>query len=592
MSNDHKANITGTSVNKADEAKKGAVSDNRDKLVQARLNREVDATLNQAKILLDSEPKNKTAPKTEVPKTEKNTTERRHTFDSSRTAADSRKTSASAGSTDNKNNSFSQHRITSNISSDSHKENSEKAKAEAVKPVIKPEIQKKEEEPLHMNDEKPQQVVPATEYDRLLPQVSSLKSRVNLLTFALILVIGAAAYGAYYLDQQKYSNIMEIQQQVQQSSANVSATEDKINDLYNQIKAKDERVSNLLKANDELKNQNNILKGQQETLQKSVEKATKQTEAVNIRLNNYEDRNPNDWLVAKSYFLVSNAQNILSFSDNIEGVLLNLSQADALLVKIDEPAINQIREAISKDILSLKKIEHVDSRGILYRLDSVYNNVDHMPLNEFLTEAQKKASYKKTEKTTDDISDWKENLLTSLKEFSSRFVEVRRRSDGVVNQYLSPEQSAILLQNIKTEILLAKIALFNKDQESFAHNLDEIKKHISAYYDINNNDVTTNLEIIDDISKINIATGKPDQLTSVPLFNAHAQNRFNLYKNQKPKQNEKEAKPKAAPAVQDAAPEVKADTKTEAAENKKNGTKKNPAETAKANSKTENKEGI
>ncbi|SFS48346.1 conserved protein HemX [Succinivibrio dextrinosolvens] len=581
MSNDHKANIKGTSVNKADEAKKGAVSDNRDKLVQARLNREVDATLNQAKILLDSEPKNKT-----TPKTEKTITERKHTFDGSRTSE------STAGSTDSKNNSFSQHRITSNISSDSHNENKETAKAEAVKPVIKPEVQKKEEEPLHMNDEKPQQVVPATEYDRLLPQVSSLKSRVNLLTFALILVIGAAAYGAYYLDQQKYSNIMEIQQQVQQSSASVSATEDKINDLFNQIKAKDERVSNLLKANDELKNQNNILKSQQETLQKSVEKATKQTEAVNIRLNNYEDRNPNDWLVAKSYFLVSNAQNILSFSDNIEGVLLNLSQADTLLVKIDEPAINQIREAISKDILSLKKIEHVDSRGILYRLDSVYNNVDHMPLNEFLTEAQKKASYKKTDQTTDNISDWKENLLTSLKEFSSRFVEVRRRSDGVVNQYLSPEQSAILLQNIKTEILLAKIALFNKDQESFAHNLDEIKKHISAYYDINNSDVTTNLEVIDEISKINIASGKPDQLTSVPLFNAHAQNRFNLYKNQKPKQNEKDVKSKASPSVQETAPEVKTDTKTESADIKKNGTRKNSAEAAKANGKTDNKEGV
>ena len=369
-----------------------------------------------------------------------------------------------------------------------------------------------------MNDEQPQQVVPATEYDRLTPQVSSLKSRVNLLTFALILVIGAGAYGAYYFDQQKYSDIMEIQQQIQQSSSNVSATESKINDLYNQIKAKDERVNNLLAANDELKNQNNILKNQQETLQKTVEKAARQTEAVNIRLNDYEDRNPNDWLIAKSYFLVSNAQNILSFSDNIEGVLLNLHQADTLLVKIDEPAINQIREAISKDILSLKKIEHVDSRGILYKLDSVYDNVDGMPLNEFLTEAQKKASYKKTDTTTDNISDWKENLLTSLKEFSSRFVEVRRRSDGVVNQYLSPEQSAILLQNIKTEILLAKIALFNKDQESFAHNLDEIKKHISAYYDINNTNVTTNLEVIDEISKINIAAGKPDQLTSVPLF--------------------------------------------------------------------------
>ncbi len=575
MSNDHKANIKDSFANKAGEAKKGAVPDSHDKLVHARLNREVDATLNQAKILLDSEPKNSAAKKPEH-----SFTEHSHTFDNSRrTAFAEKKTDPELH--------LNQKHSTSDNSADRIKDDTKKPEDAAVKTEIKTELQKKED-PLHMNDEQPQQVVPATEYDRLTPQVSSLKSRVNLLTFALILVIGAGAYGVYYLDQQKYSDIMEIQQQVQQSSSNVSATESKINDLYNQIKAKDERVSNLLAANDELKNQNNILKNQQENLQKSVEKAAKQTEAVNIRLNDYEDRNPNDWLVAKSYFLVSNAQNILSFSDNIEGVLLNLHQADTLLVKIDEPAINQIREAISKDILSLKKVEHVDSRGILYKLDSVYDNVDSMPLNEFLTEAQKKASYKKTETTTDNISDWKQNLLTSLKEFSSRFVEVRRRSDGVVNQYLSPEQSAILLQNIKTEILLAKIALFNKDQESFAHNLDEIKKHISAYYDINNANVTTNLEIIDEISKINIAAGKPDQLTSVPLFNAHAQHRFNLYKNQQ-KQTEKATPPKA---VQSTAPEAKADLKKDVSEPKKNGMKKTSAEQTKEINKTENKEGV
>ena len=547
MSNDHRANTTNTPSIKIEARPARAVPDKNDKLMQAKLNREVDATLNQAKILLDSEPDKITARKPAD-----SHSENRNSFDPHNYNSQSKNTS------DNKFQNRNPQQNTQTFTKDIKKETPKSAEIPNDKTERKnkgpseehnsnpqenkenksvantqlTELQKKEE-PLHMNDEKTQQIVPATEYDRLLPQVSSLKSRVNLLTFALILVIGAAGYGAYYLDKQKYSDIMEIQHQVQQTSSNVTATEGKINDLYNQIKAKDERVTNLLKANDELKNQNNILKSQQETLQKTIDKANKQTEAVNIRLNDYMDRNPNDWLVAKSYFLVSNAQNILSFSDNIEGVLLNLSQADMLLVKIDEPAVNQIREAISKDILSLKKVEHVDSKGILYKLDSVYNNVDNMPLNEFLTEAQKKAAYQKAKGTTDSVSDWKENLLTSLKEFSSRFIEVRRRNDGVVNQYLSPEQSAILLQNIKTEILLAKIALFNKDQESFAHNLDEIKKHISAYYDINNADVTANLEIIDEISNNNIASAKPDQLSSVPLFNAHAQTRFNLYKNQK-----------------------------------------------------------
>lgn len=591
MSNDHKANTKISFANKAED-KKGAVSDKHEKLVQEKLNKEVDATLNQAKILLNSEPKGILGKKNT-----ENTPLHKTTFDNTKKYTNTGRT-ATTNTQNQVKDSF-----TNNKTADFRKENNEVAEtgtngshqnkmndlSSVNEQNKKTDISehKKKEEPLHMNDENKQLIVSAQEYDRQLPQqVSSLKSRVNLLTFALILVIGGAAYGAYYLDQQKYSNIVEIQQQVQQSSSNVSATEAKVNELFNQIKAKDERVNNLLKANDELKNQNNILKTQQENLQKSIDKASKQTEAVNIRLNDYEDRNPNDWLVAKSYFLVSNAQNILSFSDNIEGVLLNLSQADMLLVKIDEPAVNQIREAISKDILSLKKIEHIDSKGILYKLDSVYDNVDNMPLNEFLTETQKKAAYTKTTETTDNIKDWKENILTSLKEFSSRFIEVRRRNDGVVNQYLSLDQSAILLQNIKTEILLAKIALFNKDQESFSHNLEEIKKHISAYYDVNSTDVTTNLEIIDEISKINIASGKPDQLTCVPLFNTHAQSRFNLYKNQK--LNDKPVKTKSSNTARNAVNEEQ----TEVAETKKNINKKSDDNNSKDTNKTENKEGI
>ena len=64
MSNDHRANITNTPSTKIEARPDRAVPDKNDKLMQAKLNREVDATLNQAKILLDSEPDKITARKT------------------------------------------------------------------------------------------------------------------------------------------------------------------------------------------------------------------------------------------------------------------------------------------------------------------------------------------------------------------------------------------------------------------------------------------------------------------------------------------------------------------------------------------------
>lgn len=364
-------------------------------------------------------------------------------------------------------------------------------------------------------------------------QIRSLQNKVNLLTFSLILAIGAAGFGAYYLDKHKYDDFSVLKAQIDKSQENVLSAKEKIDDLYEQIKEKDGRVSALLATNDELKNQNNVLKTNEENLLKQSNLALERADKVNIRLNAYENRNPNDWLIAQSYFLVSNAQNLLSFSDNFNAALLNLENADILLVKIDDPQINQIREAINKDILALKSIEHVDFKGMFYKLDSIYNNTDKMPLNEFLDERQKQNSYKKNEVTTDQVKDWKSNVIHSLKEFSSRFIEIRRRNDAVVNQFLSPEQTSILTQNVKTEILLAKVSLFNRDETSFSRNINEIITHISAYYDVDNAIVKSNLDALNELKSVKISTNNQNSLASFTLFNDIAKDKFNLYKVQK-----------------------------------------------------------
>jgi uncharacterized protein HemX len=374
------------------------------------------------------------------------------------------------------------------------------------------------------------QVVPIYQ-DNYLPQIKSLKTRVNLLTLLLFGVIAVSGYGVYYFDKQKFGELTEIQSRVEQAKNTVISTEGKINELYSKIKGKDEIISSYLAANEELKKYNESLLKHESELTAQNEAMLQSVDKINIRLNNYEDRNPHDWLIAQSFFLVNNAQNIISYTDNMESALLNLNNADLLLVKIDDPNINQIREAISEDILALKKVAHIDIRGINYKIDSLYNAVDDMPLNEYLRKSNELQAGRN--QSTDDIDDWKSNVLHSLKNFSSRFVEIRRRGDAAVNQYLSPEQSSILLQNIKTELLLSKVALFNRDENDFRHNLQEIVKHINDYFDVGNINVKSTLEVLDELLKCDIESKKPNYLSSFKLFNSFATEKFHLYKRQK-----------------------------------------------------------
>ncbi len=368
-------------------------------------------------------------------------------------------------------------------------------------------------------------------------QLKSLKTKVTILSVAVILAIGAAGFGAYYFNEHKYDDLHTVTNSVKESKNRVNTVEKRISGVYEDINEKNSRMDALFTSNANLKEQNNAIKASCQALNQQVKVALEEASKINIRLNNYEARNPNDWLIAQSYFLVSNAQNLLSYTDNIDAALLNLNQADLLLVKIDTPKITHLRELIIDDILALKIIQQVDTKGITYKLDSVYNNIDNMPLNEFLDKKDQDKLFKNSKETSSLNNNWKDNLLDSFKKFSSRFIEIRRRNDTVVNQFLSPSQIGILSKNIKTEILLSKIALFNHNQDEFAYNIDEIIKHISTYYDVNNEVVNANIETLTELKDSSVAIDKPDFLKSYEQFNIIAKEYFHLYTAQK---NEKE----------------------------------------------------
>lgn len=162
-----------------------------------------------------------------------------------------------------------------------------------------------------------------------------------------------------------------------------------------------------------------------------------------------------------------------------------------------------------------------------------------MPLNEFLESNIK--VFKKKDEVTDDIKDWKQNLLTSLKSFSSRFIEIRRRDEAIVNQFLSPEQTGILLKNLKTQLLLAKVALYQQDEQAFMHNIDEVISSLNNYYDLKNSTVAANLETLKELKEGTIVLKKPESLKSYPLISKVATDKFNLYSAQRAKEAQEAA---------------------------------------------------
>ncbi len=363
-------------------------------------------------------------------------------------------------------------------------------------------------------------------------EIRSLKTKINVLTALMIAVISGAGFGAYYFHQHRFDDINELASKIEATKLEVSDKALKVESLSNDVKAKDARMDELFTQNSQIIANNNVIKTSTEDLKQLVELYGANTQSVSNRLKDYEDRKPNDWLIAQSYFLVTNAQNILELTDNVSAALLNLERADILIAKIDEDEIIRLREALSKDIAKLKALPVLDTRGMNMKLDCIYNAVSQMPLNEFLRANRDKFESEQNAKTA-EIKDWKNNLLESLKDFSSRFIEVRRRDENIVNQFLSPDQTKILMKNIQTEILLAKVAIFNQDQEAFIQNLSQVNQQLKAYFDPNSELVASSLESLDELIKQTITYKSKGSLSSYEKFQNIATDRFHLYKVEK-----------------------------------------------------------
>lgn len=363
-------------------------------------------------------------------------------------------------------------------------------------------------------------------------EIRSLKTKINVLTALMIAVISGAGFGAYYFHQHRFDDINELASKIEATRLEVSDKALKVESLSNEVKAKDARMDELFTQNSQIIANNNVIKTSTEDLKQLVELYGANTQSVSNRLKDYEDRKPNDWLIAQSYFLVTNAQNILELTDDVSAALLNLERADILIAKIDEDEIIRLREALSKDIAKLKALPVLDIRGMNMKLDCIYNAVAQMPLNEFLRANRDKFESEQNAKTA-EIKDWKNNLLESLKDFSSRFIEVRRRDENIVNQFLSPDQTKILVKNIQTEILLAKVAIFNQDQESFIQNLSQVNQQLKAYFDPNSELVSSSLESLDELIKQTITYKSKGSLSSYEKFQNIATDRFHLYKVEK-----------------------------------------------------------
>ncbi|HHF2873882.1 uroporphyrinogen-III C-methyltransferase [Vibrio diabolicus] len=316
------------------------------------------------------------------------------------------------------------------------------------------------------------------------------KRGVKLGTVAIILSIIFGGGLAYKLHQQQ----ADYQAQIAQLKSQLESTQASMKQELSRVQ--EETIEKATTVTHKAE----VVLGQQ---QKSIE-------SLQLAVADVKGRRPNDWLLAEADYLVKLAGRKLFLEHDVESATQLMESADQRIAALNDPSLVKLRKAMANDITKLRTIPLIDRDGLVLRLTALQQQVDKLPLaNALLPEAE---AVENTE-VSEDIANWQDNLMTSLKDFSENFITFRTR-DGNVIPLLSPEQHFYLKENIKAKLETAIKAVYQEQGEIYTTSLKTADKWALAFFNQDDNSVKEFNKTVNQLSQQNIQVEYPTKLQS------------------------------------------------------------------------------
>ena len=336
--------------------------------------------------------------------------------------------------------------------------------------------------------------------------------------FLIIAIFGFISYDFF----NKINNLTLELNNTKALKSDLIHAQDQMQENVSLIESLKHENQTLISINNHLAQSNKELNSKIDNLTKIQEDNLKDSKAIIERLNKYEDRNPYAWKISEAFFMIKQAFEKTTIANDVKSSLWFLHQADSLLINIQDKDILQLRRAIAEDIVTLSSVQEIDKTGIAYQIEANFKNIDNLIFKGFMISNDKE---KVESLKTDNVDDWKQNLLTSLSDFSKSFIEIRRRDGGELTEFLSPQQELFIRENIKTRLTLALSNLANLQGKDFADNINAAKDIIETYFASDNAMTKSTLEALERLSGENIKAQVPDALKSHTLFEKIYKNR-------------------------------------------------------------------
>src|ERR1039458_2410569 len=200
----------------------------------------------------------------------------------------------------------------------------------------------------------------------------------------------------------------------------------------------------------------------------------------------------------------------LQLSANVKAALIAVQSADARLQRMNRPAFNGLRKAISQDMDKLRALPSVDITGINFQLNNLITAVDLMPLayqhraaNEVVAQAV----------PPKDETVW-QKLLREIWQEVKQLVRIENTGNAEI-PLLPPNQEFFLRENLKLRLLSARLALLSRDEDSFKQELKTAQLWTARYFDGKSNEGMRMSDGLKKLAASDISIELPDISTSL-----------------------------------------------------------------------------
>jgi uroporphyrin-3 C-methyltransferase len=314
----------------------------------------------------------------------------------------------------------------------------------------------------------------------------------------LLLVIGAAGYGAWYFMQQTSEqrallDNLQIQVQEQQRSTQTQQ-ETLVTDIEQQLAE------------------------QQDAMREGMNELAQRVDNTAARVLAMSSLNRDDWKLAEAEYLLRLANQRVLLERNSSNAVALAQTVDKILRDLNDPDLFPVRKALASEMSELTLAGDIDREGVYLRLLALSEQMEKLPLIEPLGTTEE--IWPEDEPQVDD-SLWvkvKRGFIGVLQKFSHH-LRVRDHAQPVP-AILPPDNQLYLKQNMRLMLEQAQAALLREEAEVYQASLQKAQDWLKLYFPLNTQSVAAQAELAE-LQTVIITQSLPNFAESTALLKAY-----------------------------------------------------------------------